>query len=302
MRLVAQQAGTHIGVQLGDGFGREVHDDGLDARGAPDGGIDLVPRQDLVAGDVKGLAKGAGVAKEAHESDGKVAVVCHHPKGGAVAMADDRLALAHAVHHRIVLSTDGRGNPRGAIGVRGAHDGDGKALLAVCLHQAILAGDLVARVLPVGVDEGRRFGDDIMVRRLLVGAGGADVHVLANAPGKGGDILLDLIRRVAHKVGHHVIGAGLGHLAEASKIVAVADDGAHPAVECHGPSAAVEHGDVIAPCEGQLDARRADVAAAAHEQDLHPNLLCAARNGLARGLATRGRGEGAPGEAPALFR
>ena len=115
---------------------------------------------------------------------GEIAVVGDHPERGAVA-GHDRLSCPRRMRSTdgvgLRPAIDGQRNLRVAIGQRGADDGDRETLFAIGPQQALLAGDLVARILPVGVGQRRRFGDQIVRRRLLVGAGGADEDVLPGA-------------------------------------------------------------------------------------------------------------------------
>ena len=120
------------------------------------------------------------IAHQADEGLGKIGVVGDGPQCGAVAVDDDGLALHHVPQHLpgALVAVGADGHVALVIGVAGADDGHREAILPVHLHQVVLAGDLVAAVLPVGVDQGRGLGDFVIPQGFLVGRGGGDEHEL----------------------------------------------------------------------------------------------------------------------------
>ena len=68
----------------------------------------------------------------------------------------------------------------------------------------VFAGDLVARIFPIGIFERRFFGDEVMGGRLLVGAGGADENELARPVAKEVDVALDVRRKICDPIHDHV--------------------------------------------------------------------------------------------------
>ena len=86
----------------------------------------------------------------------------------------------------------GQGDLGVAVGVGGTDDGEGEALFAVGAHQAVFAGYLLARIVPVGIGEGRGFGDEVVPDGLLVGAGGADEDVLPGAAAEELEVAFDV--------------------------------------------------------------------------------------------------------------
>ena len=171
-----------------------MYDIRRDTSCARQGLVDLVPREDLVRGDVKRMADGLGVAEEAHKALGEVGAVGDGPEGSAVAVDDDAFALAHAFDYGPWIFTVESGwDGRKVIGVRGADDGEGEAARAVFSHQKVFARDFVARVFPTRVGKRRRLGDQVVRGRFLVGGGGADEDVLARLAGEDADVTRDLV-------------------------------------------------------------------------------------------------------------
>ena len=119
-------------------------------------------------------------------------------------MHDDRQALQHPVGQRVGAPAPESDGEVGAIRHRRTHDGRGETLVAVRLHQTFFASDLAARVVPERVGEWRRFGDEIVVRRLLVGRGRADEDVLLDPPLKETEVALDVVGRVGGPIDHHI--------------------------------------------------------------------------------------------------
>ena len=130
--------------------------------------VDLVPGQHLVRGDVEGVPDRVDVPHQPDEALREVGVVRHGPQGRPVARDDDLLPLPHAVDERpgVVPACPPRRDLGDAVGEARPHDGDREALLPVLAHEQVLAGDLVAAVLPVRVGEGRGLGDEVVRRRV----------------------------------------------------------------------------------------------------------------------------------------
>ncbi len=178
VRLVAEQAGSHLGIECSDHVRRHVHDVRLDACGVRQGCIDLIPRQHLVGGDVERLSDGLPAAQEPNEPPCKVRVVRQDPEGGSIAMDHDLLPFAHAVEIGVVAE---EGDLGPVVGVRGPHDRPGEAALAVGPHQPLFALDLAARIRPEGVAQRRRLADGQAGDGLLVHGGRADEDILLRA-------------------------------------------------------------------------------------------------------------------------
>ena len=86
-------------------------------------------------------------------------------------MYDDGLAFHHAFHHRpaALRTMYADGHATLAIGMTGADNGHREALLAPGLHQQLLAGYLVARILPMGIGQRGTLGDDVAGSGFVVG-------------------------------------------------------------------------------------------------------------------------------------
>src|SRR5665811_487706 len=89
-----------------------------------------------------------------------------------VAGHDERLPLAHPRDRREgpFPAVHGQWDLRVAVGERRADDRDREPVLAVCAQQALLAGDLVARVVPERVRERRILAQQPVTQRLQVRA------------------------------------------------------------------------------------------------------------------------------------
>ena len=130
---------------------------------------------------------GGGIAEEAHEAHGEVARMRQRPEGLAVAVHDHPPPVEHPLGHGEVRGAEGGGHPSRAIGVRGPDDSVGEARRSRLLLERPLALDLVPRIIPIWIREGRRLRDHVMHGRLAVGRGRADEYELgASGRGKGG--------------------------------------------------------------------------------------------------------------------
>src|SRR5664279_819610 len=134
-------------------MGRDVDKSRRDTGGFGESGVELVPGKDLVGGDVESVADRGRVAKKTVETAGEVFGVGNGPEGRAVAVDDHLATAADAVDERkVVPAADGDG-PDGLVGEGGADDDGGEIAFPVAAGANLLAGDLVAGVLPEGVLE-----------------------------------------------------------------------------------------------------------------------------------------------------
>ena len=136
------------------------------------------------------LPDGAGMAEQGDEAAGEVVVVGQRPQRGAVAVDDDLLAPSHPRQRRPAAVER---HQRPVVGVRGPHDRHRKALLPVGGREQVLAGDLVAGVLPERVAQRSGLHDRQAGRRCLVGRCGADEHVLPGPPAEQVDVGADVL-------------------------------------------------------------------------------------------------------------
>ena len=214
-RLVPDEAALQVIAQGiphgGQVFGGHVIRVELHPQGVGNGGVDLVPGEDFIPGDLEGFADGVAVAHEAGEAHGEIRVEGQRPEGGSVPVDDDGLALHHAADHLpgALLSVGAHGNVPLVIGVAGADDGDREAFLPVFFHQEFLAGDLVAGIEPVGIAQGRALGDDVAGRRFVIGGGGADIDILAGFAPEEAVIPLHILHGEADEFADGVEGQAL---------------------------------------------------------------------------------------------
>ncbi len=188
---------------------------------------------------MKCLAHGFAPATEAEQTLGKIAGVGHHPQRGAVAVDHQRKPATQPMQGS-EIDTKSRRNPGVAVGERGPHDGDRESVPSVCLHEELLGGNLLLRVLPKRVGERRFLVDDVVLRRLLVDRGRADEHVLPDLAGEHLHIGGRLCRVEHDPVDHHVERFGSQRLRHGAPVVEVAVDGAHAGRQVDPAQAPVE--------------------------------------------------------------
>jgi len=187
-------------------------------------------------------------------------------------MHDDRPALQEPVGQGVAAPPPDRDREIRIIGQRGPHDRHRKAVLPVRPHQAVLAGDLVAGVVPERIAEGRGFRDEVVRGRLLIGGGRADEHELPGPATEQGQVPLDILRRVGDPV-HNRIERQVPQDA-ADLLLAVHICGqAMAAGQVCGPLPAVEQVELNAPGNRLPADRRADEARSADEEDSHGTSL-----------------------------
>ncbi len=181
-------------------------------------------------------------------------------------MDDDGLARAHPLDD-VPLRLERQ--ERLVVGVGGPHDRHREVALAVGGDEELLAGDLVARVLPLRVLQRRRLDDGHVGRRRLVGRGRGDEDVLVAPAGEDVDVALHLRGNEVDPVDDGVVVLPADRLAQRVGVVRVGGEPGDVLGEAAEVGrAAVEDGDVDALAHRLADARGADDAAAADEQDL----------------------------------
>ena len=269
MGLVAQERRAHALVVLRDDLARHVDDPRFITEGATREGEDLIPREPFVARDVDGPGNRLRVAEKAHEAHGEIPVVRDRPKARAVAVDDDLLARLHAGDMGVTAFENDAGL---VVGVRGTDDRVGELLLCPGGLKEFLAGDLVARILPVRIAERRLLGDGHRGGRRLVGRGGADENELPHPPAEkveaDGEVFRNEADPVHDRIELHAPEGGL-------RLGGIADVGVNlPHARAFarrdrrtGP-AAVQVPEFDAALERQSRARGTDDAGAADEKDL----------------------------------
>lgn len=270
MGFVAMQTTGFVRQTRGHEIGRDV--DELwsgNSRGFGHGLVNLVPRQRLVRRDVECMAGGLLMTEQSDERFRKIAVVRHRPERQAVAGNDERLALAQSRDGGERLRPCVQCDRHDGIAVRPrrADYGDGKCFLAQRAHEAIFAGDFVARIIPVRIGERRGFGDEPMGKRFLIRARAADENILRGASAKESDALFDFRQGERNEIGDGVerliADGGPRGRGVIDVRLDLADAGRQFALR------ASEDADLKSARDGKLDARRADAAAAADKEDFH---------------------------------
>ena len=181
VRLVAEQAGAPLRVGGRDRVRGHVHDV-RPRRRPPRRGSRAIWFQveRLVGGDVEGVADRARMPEQRHEPAREVLVVGQRPQRRAVAVHDDRLAPRASGRSRSSRRRTARAcGRRCATAARSSPGSPRRGRRAI---SSVLAGDLVAGVLPERVAQRRRLDHRQARRRRLVGRGRADEHVLTGAP------------------------------------------------------------------------------------------------------------------------
>ena len=150
----------------------------------------------------------------------------------------------------------------------------GIAVRAVRGQQPLLAGDLVARVLPVGVRERRRLRDHRVHGRLLIRRGRADEHQLPGrrrlgAAAEPGQVALDVGDRERDPVDDRVVARAAQRRGRRAAVDVVRDDARARRQRVLRRLAAVEQVHLVPAFDQLARDRGADVAGAADEQNLH---------------------------------
>ena len=121
-------------------------------------------------------------------------------------MDDHGLAVQHPLQHLpgAVVTVNPEGHGAVVVGVGRADDRHRETFRTVLLHQEVLAGDLVAGVLPIGVHPRRPLRDEGADGRLLVGRRAADIHVLLRPSPEEPPVAFHLGRHETDKIAHAV--------------------------------------------------------------------------------------------------
>ena len=207
--LVANQVAQQV-VLLRRGRSQEVRADivrlEFHAQGIGHALVHLIPRQLFVAHDLERLTDGLGVTQQSDESTCEVLVPGQRPQRTAVTLHQHLLALHHTLQHLpAALGTMyADGHATLTIRVAGTYDGGRESVLAILLHQQRLTGNLVPRVLPVGVGQRRALRDDMAAGWLVIGRGRADIHILARATTEESDVTLHLRGQESDKLTHGI--------------------------------------------------------------------------------------------------
>ena len=192
-----------------------------------DDGVDLVPCNGFVAGNVIRLTDSVRVAHEPNKALGEVRVVRDRPQGRAVAVDEDGLALHHPAHDlpRALVALDGEGQAALVVGMARADDGDREAVFPVHAHEVLFAGNFIAGVCPVRIGQRRALGDQIVRKRFLVCRGRGDEHELLRPAGKEAEIALKLVGREGDKIAHAVKRHAFKRLCRLHLVTNVRGDG-----------------------------------------------------------------------------
>ena len=130
-------------------------------------------------------------------------------------MHDDRLALDHTLEHlpaAIAAMHTYRHFPF-AVCMARTDNRHWESGLSIRLHQHSLTRDLVSRILPIRVCEGRAFCYDMLACRLVVGRCRTDEDILFRTAGEKLDVAFHLLRMESDKFTHRVesLLTQLGH-------------------------------------------------------------------------------------------
>ena len=239
----------------------------LHAEGVRDDAVYLIPRYALVGGDMERLTYRVDIAYQPDVALREVTVVGDSPQGRAVAVDYDGLAVAYAFEHlpASVVAVNSERHRALVVGVARADYRHGEAVLAVLPHQILLAGYLVAGVLPMWVREGSALRYPVVGQRLLVRRRGADVDVLLRPASEQTHVALDLLGHEADELADAV----KGHIAESLRSPLLVADIAvyqlHARGKLAAPAAAVEEVHVLALFGEQTRDSHADSTRAAYQ-------------------------------------
>ncbi len=266
MRLVTEQPRTPLGNLPSQRLTGDVHQlRRLHPGGTTQRSEDRIPGEHLIPGDRVRLTQRRWLRQQPSEHVGEVGRMSQRPQAGAIPMDDGRLARPHpgdlgpvAVDRQREL----------VVGVRRTHDRHREAVLAIALHQEVLARDLVPRVLPERVAQRRRLPDRQARHRLGIGRRRRDEDVLPHPPREQLDIALQPIEGEAHEVGHHIERPSGQCRNNAGRIVQISVDDLHPiGHRTQIVPSPVQHRDPIPEPDRLPNARRTDDPGATNEQN-----------------------------------
>ena len=142
-----------------------------------DDGIELIPGDGFIAGDMIRLTDGMNIAHQTDKAFGEVGVVRDRPQRGAVAMEQDGLAVEHAAENlpATLFAISAQRQIAFVIGMAGTDDGHRETIFPVLLHQVFFAGDFVAGILPIRIMQRSALGDEIIGAGLLISGGGGNI-------------------------------------------------------------------------------------------------------------------------------
>ena len=215
--LVPRHGADPFRVQLTQHIRRDMDNAGLHAQRLRRDAHDLIPRHPLVGGNVVGVANGVRIAHQAAEALGKVIAVGQRPQRGAVAGHDDFFALTNPLHHLkgTEIAMQRHRHLAFAVGMAGAHHGEGEAVFPILPHQPVFAGGLIAAILPIRVAQRSRLRDQRIHRRLLIRRRGRNENILIGSPAEKANVPLQLFHVKNDEVRHDVkmeITQQLAHL------------------------------------------------------------------------------------------
>src|SRR5688572_12196152 len=190
--------------------------------------------------------------QQSHQTFREVSIVCHRPEGETVAGNNHRLAPAHAgdcgegfgpaiqrQRHNGVTVGKGRTNNR-----------YGERLFAQSVLQSVFASDLVSRVLPEWIHDGRGLRYKIVRKRFLINARRTDENKLAGASAKQLQALFNFRWSEGNEIHHGIpmlIAQGSGGGAR------VVDVGDNLLSTAQGIAlSAIQNGKLNSPSQGQL--------------------------------------------------
>ena len=154
-------------------------------------------------------------------------------------------------------------------------DGDREALVAIVAHKQVLAGDLVARVLPVRIYERCSLVDDVAGRRLGVCRSAADIHKLLGLALEEAIVALQLFWYEANEIAHAVEAHSLELLGHICLVVDVGHDGLYVGRNLLGIGAAVDKVELEAAVGCKLSGNgTADGAGTTDKEYFHVLLMC----------------------------
>lgn len=117
-------------------------------------------------------------------------------------MHDDGQIRSHPVKDGAAVL---EGEERLVVGVGGTDNGRLEETLPVGLRELLLASDLVATVLPVGIVEGRGLGDGEVAHRFVICGSAADEDELFGQSPEEIDVSIDVLGRERHEVHHRIV-------------------------------------------------------------------------------------------------
>src|SRR6266850_1610100 len=166
--------------------------------------VNLIPGEDLVAGNVEGLAKGFFIADQARKPDSKIAGGCEGPRSFTIIMNKYRFAVFETERKRVAGTGNRIWHPSVGVGVGWTNYSHRKAGLVRALLEPILTRNFFLCVIPPAIFKRRVLRYRDFARWLFINGSRTDEDVLANGAVEEREICFDIGYFVTQKIDDNI--------------------------------------------------------------------------------------------------